>query len=265
MILMDSERADIAIIGGTAMIDPSVLDNVREIEVVTPYGRPSDAITLGELGDRVIAFLPRHGKAHNIPPHLINFKANIDALSRLGVKRVIATATVGSLQEQFRPGEVMVPDQFIDWSKNPHTFVDDSKVFHVSLADPFCPELRSALIEATRKLGYPVHEKGTYVKIDGPQFSTRAASHMYRKFGDVIGMTSVPEAILSMERGMCPAIVATVTDYDCWRDSIVIYEEVKRVMAEGLEKKKAILLETAKRIPLEPSCPCKDSLSGAEA
>ena len=259
------ERADIAIIGGTANIDPAILSDVKEVEVDTPYGKPSDSVTVGGLNGVRVAILRRHGKGHTIAPHHINFRANIDALSRLGVKRMIATATVGSLQEDYKAGDVVIVDQFIDWSKQVHSFVDIGKVYHVSLADPFCPELRKTLVDVTRRLGLRFHEKGTYVKIDGPQFSTKAASRMYRQFGDVVGMTSVPEAILAMERGMCPAIVATVTDYDCWAERPVSYEEIKRVMGENIEKKKRILLEAVKALPRERSCGCGDSLKGAEA
>jgi 5'-methylthioadenosine phosphorylase len=259
------ERADIAIIGGTATIDSASLGNVKEVSIDTPYGEPSDSITLGELEGVRVAILRRHGKGHTIAPHLINFRANIDALHQLGVKRVLATATVGSLQEDYRAGDVVIVDQFIDWGKQVHSFVDVGKVYHISLADPFCPEMRETLISVTRKLDLRFHEKGTYVKIDGPQFSTRAASRMYRQFGDVVGMTSVPEAILAMERGMCPAIVATVTDYDCWAETPVIFDEVRRVMGENLENKKRILMEAVKALPRTRSCRCRDSLKGAEA
>lgn len=259
------ERADIAIIGGTATIDPALLGNVREVEVDTPYGKPSGSVTVGELEGVKVAILPRHGKGHTIAPHHINFRANIDALSQLGVKRMIATATVGSLQEEYKAGDVVIVDQFIDWSKQVHSFVEIGKVYHVSLAEPFCPEMRKVLIDVVKGLGLRFHEKGTYVKIDGPQFSTRAASRMYRQFGDIVGMTCIPEAILALEKGICPAIVATVTDYDCWQEKPVSYEEIKRVMGENLENKKNILLEAVKAMPRERSCACGDSLAGAEA
>jgi 5'-methylthioadenosine phosphorylase len=260
---MDS--ADLAIIGGTASIDPAMLGDAREVDLTTPYGKPSDRITLGSLEGTRVAILPRHGKSHSIAPHHINFRANIDALHQLGVKRIIATATVGSLQEEFRAGDVVIPDQFIDWSREVHSYVDVGKVFHISMADPFCTEMRQTLNNATKKLGIPCHGRGTYLKIDGPQFSTRAASRMYRQFADVIGMTCIPEAILARERGICLAVVATVTDYDVWADSPVTYEEIKSVMSRNLESKKRILLDAIRSLPKERSCSCGDSLAGAEA
>ena len=261
---MDS--ADVAIIGGTASIDTSLLEGVKEVEVATPYGRPSDSITIGRLEGVEVAILPRHRRGHTIPPHAINFRANIDALHRLGVRRIIATATVGSLQEDFRAGDVVVPDQFVDWSKQVHSFYGEGKFFHVSMADPFCPELRNSLAETARELGLRVHSKGTYLKIDGPQFSTRAASRMYRNFADIIGMTCIPEAILAREREMCLAVLATVTDYDVWAEQPVSYEEIKNVMRMNLQNTKKILLGTIKSLSGDNRCElCPRALEGAEA
>jgi 5'-methylthioadenosine phosphorylase len=260
---MDS--AEIAIIGGTASIDPGILRDVRDADVSTPYGKPSGRITLGTLEGVRVAILPRHGKGHTIPPHLINHRANIDALHRLGVKRIIATAAAGSLQEDYRAGDVVIPDQFIDWSREVHTVFGEGRFYHVSMADPFCPELSRVLAEVSRKLNLRVHDRGAYLRIDGPQFSTRAASRMYRKFADIIGMTSVPEAILARERQMCLAVLATVTDYDCWKDTVVDYGTVKKVISHNIENTKRILLEAVKSIPGERSCPCSRALEGAEA
>ncbi len=259
------ELAEIGIISGTASIDPNLLKDAREVEVETPYGKPSERITLGTFEGRRIAMLPRHGKNHTIPPHEINFRANINALKQLGVKRIIATATVGSLKEEYRAGEVVIPDQFIDMSKSVHSMYGTGKFYHVSLADPFCPEMRKTLIETTRRLGIPLKEKGTYVKIDGPQFSTRAASRMYRQFGDLIGMTSIPEAILARESEICFSIIATVTDYDVWADKPVTFDEIKRVMAQNIDNKRRIIQEAIRNLPSERGCECKDALKGAEA
>ena len=261
---MDS--AEIAIIGGTASIDPSLLEDVRDVEVSTPYGRPSDAITIGSLEGVSVAILPRHRRGHTIPPHAINFRANIDALHRLGVTRIIATAAVGSLQEEFKRGDVVIPDQFVDWSRDVHSFFGEGKFFHVSMADPFCPELRRTLADTAKRLGLSVHGKGTYLKIDGPQFSTRAASRMYRNFADIIGMTCIPEAILAREREMCLGVLATVTDYDVWADLPVSYEEIKDVMRINLENTKRVLLGTIKSLSSENKCElCPNALKGAEA
>ena len=239
------ERADIAIIGGTANIDSGILSDVREVDITTPFGRPSGSFTIGNLEGARVALVSRHGKDHSIPPHKINFKANIDALSQLGVKRIIATATVGSLREDFKAGHVVIPDQFIDQSREAHTFYGKGNFFHVSMADPFCPEIRKVLIDSAGHEGATVHEKGTYIKIDGPQFSTRAQSIMNRQFADIVGMTCIPEAILAREREICLAVVATVTDYDVWADTPVTFEEIKNVMRENLETKKKILQKAA--------------------
>lgn len=259
---MDS--ADVAIIGGTASIDPGLLKDAREVEVSTPYGKPSDTITLGTLEGVRMAILPRHGRGHTIAPHIINFRANIDALHQLGVKRIIATATVGSLKEEYVAGDIVIPDQFIDWGKEATSFVEPGRVYHVSMADPFCTETRQILIETARKLDLKFHEKGTYLRIEGPQFSTRAASRMYRQFGDIIGMTSIPEAILAREREMCFAILATVTDYDVWKEQHVTFDEIRRVMAANIKNTNRMLHETIKSVPAERSCPCPDAMQGAE-
>jgi 5'-methylthioadenosine phosphorylase len=258
------ELAEIGIISGTASIDAKLLKDAKEIEVETPYGKPSDRITVGTFEGRRVAMLPRHGKNHTIPPHEINFRANIQALKQLGVKRIIATATVGSLKEEYRAGEVVIPDQFIDLSKNVHSMYGTGKFYHVSMADPFCSEMRKTLIETTKRLGIPLKETGTYVKIDGPQFSTRAASRMYRQFGDLIGMTSIPEAILARELEICFAVLATVTDYDCWAETPVTFDEIRRVMAQNIDNKKRIIQETIKSLPSERKCECRDALKGAE-
>jgi 5'-methylthioadenosine phosphorylase len=260
---MDS--ADVAIIGGTASIDPGLLEDVSEADVPTTFGRPSGKITLGTLEGVRVAILPRHGRGHTIPPHLINHRANIEALHKLGVKRIIATAAVGSLQEDYMAGDVVIPDQFIDWGKEVHNFFGENKFYHVSMADPFCPETRQALIDTARSLGLKYHGQGTYLKVDGPQFSTRAASRMYRQFADVIGMTCIPEAILARERQICLAVLATVTDYDVWAERPVRYDAVKEVMAQNLENTKGILHKTIRSIPPERSCPCPRALEGAEA
>ncbi len=257
--------ADIAIIGGTASIDPQLLEDSREVEVHTPFGRPSDTITLGMLDGVNVALLPRHGRGHTIPPHMLNFRANIDALHRLGVKRIFATATVGSLQEDYRAGDIVVPDQFIDWGKQVHSMYGDGRFYHVSMADPFCPEGREALVGIARDMGLRVHEKGTYLKVDGPQFSTRAASRMYRQFADIIGMTAVPEAILSRERQMCLAVLATVTDYDVWADRPVSFDEIKQVMSQNIHNTSAILEKAVKHISPERKCHCPNALEGAGA
>jgi len=257
------ERAEIGFIGGTGLYDPSMLKDSTNIEIETKYGKPSDAFNVGLLNSKRVAFLARHGRDHTIPPHELNFKANITGFEKLGIKRIVSCCAVGSLKEDYKPGDIVIPDQFIDWKKTMTTFYNTGSVKHVSLADPFCPEMRKALLITCEGLGIKCHDKGTYVCIEGPRFSTRAESMMFRKFGDIIGMTGVPEAVLSREKEICLAILATVTDYDVWADNPVSHAEVVKKMKENEEKIKQILNEVVNNIPEERSCVCKDALKSA--
>ncbi|OLC22613.1 MAG: 5'-methylthioadenosine phosphorylase, partial [Thaumarchaeota archaeon 13_1_40CM_4_48_7] len=194
-----ANSADIGIIGGTGIYDPGLFSSKRETKMHTPYGEPSDLVTIGEYSGIKIAFIPRHGRGHRIPPHSINSRANIWALKQLGVKRIIAPSAVGSLQEGYKPGDIAIPDQFIDFTKKrQYTFYDGGQVCHVSVADPFCPELRNTAIDRMKKLKFPMHNKATYVCIEGPRFSTRVESKFFRDVlkADIIGMTLVPEVNL---------------------------------------------------------------------
>lgn len=259
-------QAEIGIIGGTGVYDPKIFENVSKIKISTPYGAPSDSITLGEIKGRKIAFLSRHGENHTIPPHKVNSRANIWALKELGVKRIISPCAVGSLKEEYKPGDVVITDQVIDFTKKrDYTFYDGGKVFHVSLADPFCAELRKVLIETGKGLKLPIHEKGTYVCIEGPRYSTRAESKMFRNFADIIGMTLVPECQLAREMEICYATVATITDYDVWAERPVSSEEVIRTMRESLDKIRNLLMHSIPKIPTERRCECREALKGAEA
>ena len=257
-------KADIGIIGGTGIYDPGMFKNVSEISIETLYGEPSDCYCFGEFQGKKVAFLPRHGKGHKIPPHDINFRANITGFEKSGVKRILASCATGSLREEYKPGEIVIPDQFINFRKTRTTFYDTGDVTHVSMADPFCPELRKILNDACEELKIPYHDKGTYLCIEGPQFSTRAESRMYRSFAELIGMTGVPEAILAREKEICFAIIATITDYDVWAKKPVNTEEIIRVMKESQGKVKKILKESIKNIPEERNCFCKDALEGAK-
>ena len=258
-------KAEIGIIGGTGVYDPQLIDDARRVKVHTPYGSTSSPVTVGSYMGRQVAFISRHGDTHTIPPHRINFRANIWALKELGVSRVLATAATGSLKEEYRAGDLVIPDQFIDFSRNVHTFYDEGQFYHISLADPFCSELRNLLISAAEGMQIPFHQKGTYLKIDGPQFSTRAASHMYRQFADMIGMTCVPEAILCREKEMCFGCVATITDYDVWADRPVNFGEIKQIMSQNLENTRRVLQEVIPKIPLERQCECRSALEGSGA
>ena len=261
--------AEIGIIGGSGLYDPGLLTNTREVKVYTPYGRPSDNIIVGEYRGRSVAFLPRHGRGHTLPPHRINYRANIWALKHLGVKWVIAVSAVGSLREDYRPGDIVVPDQFIDMTKNRiYSFFDGPVVAHVSMADPFCEHLRRVLIDSGSSLGYRVHSKGTYLCIEGPRFSTRAESWLWKNVfrADIIGMTLVPEINLACEAGICYATLALVTDYDVWADRPVTADEVARLMAENVEKAKKIVFNAIERLPEKPDeglCSCCRALREA--
>jgi len=259
------ERADIAIIGGSGLYDPTFVEEPREIKIYTPYGLSSDFITVGLVKGRKVAFLPRHGRKHKLPPHAINYRANIWALKELGVRRVVSVSAVGSLREDYKPGDFVCPDQFIDMTKRRHyTFFDGPVTVHVSMADPFCPELREICLEAAKTLGITMHDKGVYVCIEGPRFSTRAESRLWRMWkADIIGMTLVPEVNLAREARMCYVTIAMVTDYDVWAERPVTAHEVERVMKENIEKARKLVYELIPRIPEERKCHCGKYLDEA--
>ncbi len=258
------EKAKIGIIGGTGVYDPAMVSNIEKISIATPYGSHSDGLITGLFQARRIAFLPRHGENHSIPPHRVNWKANIWALKELGCERVFATCATGSLKEEYKPGDIVIVDQFIDMSKTPHTFYDEGKLYHVSLADPFCPEMSRLIAKVAGELGISFHDKGTYLRIEGPQFSTRASSRMYRQFADLIGMTGVPEAILCREKEMCFAIIATITDYDVWAEKPVSFEEIRETMSRNISNTRQILEKAISQLPEKRSCGCGNALMGSE-
>ena len=214
-------EARIAIMGGSGLYEMEGLADVREVELDTPFGKPSDAIILGELEGVKVAFLPRHGRGHVISPTMLPFKANIYALKTLGVERIISISAVGSLKEELRPLDLVIPDQLIDRTRQrSSTFFDGDVVAHVTFADPFCPALSSLLYRSAKGSGAVAHLGGTYVVMEGPAFSTRAECAVYRSWGaDIIGMTALPEAKLAREAEICYATMACITDYDCWRDA----------------------------------------------
>jgi 5'-methylthioadenosine phosphorylase len=260
-----SMRAEIGIIGGTGFYDPQIIRNARETRLDTPYGPPSDSITIGELRGRRVAFIPRHGKRHTIRPTDVNSRANIHALKKLGVQRILAPSTVGSLREEYRPGDVVFADQFIDrTTRREESFYTGSEVRHISVAEPMCPDLRKILMSMASEMRINHHRSGTYVCIEGPRFSTKAESKMFRSWGaDVVGMTLVPECVLAREAEICYASIGTVTDYDVWKDHPVSAGEVARTMKANIEKVKNIITETVAEIPRERTCECKDALKSA--
>ncbi len=262
-------KAHVGVIGGSGLYDPGIVEDPVEVWVSTPYGKPSDAITVGRVGEVSVAFLPRHGRGHTLPPHRVNYRANIWALKALGVKWVISVSAVGSLREDYRPGDFVVPDQFIDMTKcRPYTFYDGPVTVHVSMADPFCEDLRSRIIAATRGLGYPIHDRGTYVCIEGPRFSTRAESRVWRDVfkADIVGMTLVPEVNLACEAELCYATLAMVTDYDVWAERPVTAAEVEKIMAENVKRAREILARLIPSLTGDPDpgkCSCCRALSHA--
>lgn len=258
-------QAEIGIIGGTGLYDPKLLTKAKEIKMRTPYGLPSDSITIGELKGRKVAFLPRHSKKHTIRPTDVNSRANIFAFKKLGVQRILAPSTVGSLREEFKPGDIVLIDQFIDrTTRREESFYTGKKVCHISVAEPMCPELRSALIKAADNIDINVHEAGTYVCIEGPRFSTKAESRMYRSWGaDVVGMTLVPECVLAREAEICYATIAAVTDYDVWKEEPVSVEKVVKTMRANVEKVKRLIAEAVGGIPAVRECECKSALRKA--
>ncbi|MBI2126319.1 MAG: S-methyl-5'-thioadenosine phosphorylase [Thaumarchaeota archaeon] len=262
---MTKEKAEIGIIGGTGVYDPGLLEDAKSIKVYTPYGEPSDYVTVGVFKGRKVAFLPRHGKGHRIPPHKINYRANIWAFKELGVTRIVAPSAVGSLKEEMEPGHTVIPDQFIDRTRSrPSTFYEGGFVCHVSTADPFCPEIRKLAIGSAKKLKIDVHDYGTYVCIEGPRFSTRAESKMFRQWGaHIIGMTLVPEVVLAREAEMCYVNIATVTDYDVWADKPVSAEEVVETLRKNVDKTKKMLERIIPEIPKKRRCTCGQALEGA--
>jgi 5'-methylthioadenosine phosphorylase len=260
-----NEKVDIAIIGGSGIYDASILDNVREVDIDTPFGKPSDSITIGEYGDRTVCFLPRHGKGHRISPSELNSRANIFALKKLGVKRIIAASAVGSLKEDLAPLDIVIPDQIYDRTKSrPSTFFEDGIVVHMGFADPFCPETSASIVDIATSKGYKVKEGGTYVCMEGPQFSTRAESRVYKSLGfDIIGMTAIPEAKLAREAEICYSMIATVTDYDVWHDEDVTIETVIENAMKNEAAVKDIIIDCIEKLSLEQGCMCKDALAGA--
>ena len=262
-------RAHVGIIGGSGLYDPGIVEDPVEVRVHTPYGAPSDFVVVGRVKGVPVAFLPRHGRGHRIPPHRINYRANIWALKALGVRWVVSVSAVGSLRMDYRPGDFVVPDQFIDMTKGrAYTFFDGPVTAHVSMADPFCEDLRRRIIEAARRLGYPVHERGTYICIEGPRFSTRAESRVWKDVfrADIIGMTLVPEVNLACEAELCYATLAMVTDYDVWAEHPVTAGEVERIMRQNIERARRVLYELIPGLAGEPDperCSCCRALSNA--
>lgn len=260
-------KSSVGVIGGSGLYRMEGLKKVREIGVKTPFGKPSDKLIEGTLGKTKLIFLPRHGKGHRWLPTEVNFRANIFALKKLGVERIISVSAVGSLRAEVVPGHIVVPDQFIDrTTQRPSTFFGKGIVAHVSLADPFCNDLSAKLAEAATAEGAKVHAGGTYLCMEGPQFSTRAESHLYRDWGaDVIGMTNLQEAKLAREAEICFATLALVTDYDCWNEAVgdVDIHDVLAVLQQNIELAQKTIRRAVGLLNDSTSCACASSLKDA--
>ena len=242
----------IGIIGGTGVYDPKIFLS-RSVALSTPYGATLMS-SLSGIWMEWRLFLPATAP-HVHPPHKINYRANIWAMKHLGVERIISPCAVGSLQESYKPGEIVVVDQFIDFTKRrEYTFFDGAKTVHISTADPFCKEMGALFASEGRRLGLPIHDSGTYVCIEGPRFSTRAESRMFRNFADVIGMTLVPECQLAREAEICYTSLAMITDYDVWSEEPVGIDIVLRVMSENIDRVRKLIAATLPKIPKERSC-----------
>ena len=259
-----NEPQVVGVIGGSGLYDIEGLSDVREVALATPFGSPSDAYVTGVLDGVRVVFLPRHGRGHRISPSEINFRANIWGLKKLGVTRILSLSAVGSMREDIHPGDFVVIDQFIDRTRHrADTFFTDGVVAHVMFADPVCGELRRALLAAARALGVVARDGGTYVNMEGPQFSTRAESKLYRTWGvDVIGMTNLQEAKLAREAELCYATIAMATDYDCWHEGhdAVTVDAVIAVMRQNVGQAKRLIRAALPLVAAERACGCGSAL-----
>jgi len=241
----------IAIIGGSGLDDPQIMAGAEEIEVETPFGRPAAALVVGEIGGREVVVLARHGKDHSIMPTKVPFQANVWALKKIGCSHILATTACGSLKEEIKPKDLVFPDQFIDFTKRRRLTFYEDKVVHTSMAEPFCPDLRRLLAETAKDLALSYHDKGTVLTIEGPRFSTRAESRLFRGFGaDIVNMSTVPEVILANEVGLRYAAIAMATDYDAWKEGeeAVTWEMILKRMKANAAKVKKLLLAVIPKI-----------------
>jgi 5'-methylthioadenosine phosphorylase len=261
------EPVRLGVIGGSGVYDMEGLADVEEVRPTTPFGDPSDAIVVGTLSDQRVAFLPRHGRGHRISPTELNSRANIFALKSLGVQRIVSISACGSLREDYAPRDIVIPDQIFDRTRQrPLTFFGKGLVVHVSFAEPFCPDLSEALYQAVKETGAVVHKGGAFVVIEGPRFSTKAESNVFRHWGmDIIGMTALPEAQLAREAEICYATMAHVTDYDVWHASeeTVTVEAVVRNLLANAEAAKQAIRQLVPELPEERTCDCQHALRDA--
>jgi 5'-methylthioadenosine phosphorylase len=259
--------AKLAVIGGTGLYDIEGLTDVKEVNADTPFGKPSDAIMVGKLGEVGIAFLPRHGRGHTISPTEVPSRANIYALKALGAEFIISSNSCGSFKEGLKPGHLLVPDQVIDRTRQRiSTFFSEGIVAHIQFADPFCPVLSQIVYQSAREAGATVHKGGTFIAMEGPAFSTRAESRLYKAWGaDVLGMTVLPEAKLAREAEICYASIACITDYDSWHETneTVTVEAILTTMRNNIDFAKKTIRLAAGRLPKKRECACASALGPA--
>ncbi|MBN1773839.1 MAG: S-methyl-5'-thioadenosine phosphorylase [Deltaproteobacteria bacterium] len=257
----------IGVVGGSGFYKLPGLTDVQERTVETPFGPPSDAVVSGRLGDTTLLFLPRHGRGHRLTPSQINYRANIFALKKLGAQAVISVSACGSMKEEIGIGDIVIADQFFDRTHGRRdSYFDDGVAAHVQFADPVCPDLAALLADAAEGLGYKVHRGGVYLCMEGPAFSTRGESRIYRQWGvDVIGMTNIPEAKLAREAELCYATLAIPTDYDCWHDDHADVDvfSVVRALLENVKRAQAIVAAAAPKVKLPRTCGCPTALDTA--
>ncbi|MBE0504567.1 MAG: S-methyl-5'-thioadenosine phosphorylase [Desulfuromonadales bacterium] len=258
----------IGVIGGSGLYEIEGLNNVQEVVVETPYGPTSDVLVTGELHGVQMVFLPRHGRGHRLLPSEVPFTANIYAMKKLGVQRIISVSAVGSMREEIVPGHIVIPDQFFDRTlgKRPMTFFGEGIAGHVQFADPVCKDLSTVLYNAAQGVGATVHRGGTYLCMEGPQFSTRAESQIYRSWGvDIIGMTNINEARLAREAEICYGTIALATDYDCWHSAHddVSIEAIIAIIQQNVAMARKIIAAAVAELAVERSCACKDALQFA--
>lgn len=255
----------IGVIGGSGLYEMEGLQDVRSIVVETPFGAPSDEFVTGVLDGVPMVFLPRHGRGHRLLPTEVNYRANIYGMKKLGVTRIISVSAVGSMREEIVPGHIVIPDQFIDRTNatRASTFFGNGVVAHIQFADPVCADLSADLYAAAQEAGATVHRGGTYICMEGPAFSTRAESNLYRSFGvSVIGMTNIPEARLAREAEICYGVIALATDYDCWHESHddVSVDAIIAIIKQNVAMAKSIIRNAVRRIGRERACPCASAL-----
>lgn len=263
--MMEDRDQVIGVIGGSGLYEMEGLSEVESVLLETPFGAPSDTYITGVLDGVRMVFLPRHGRGHRLLPSEVNYRANIYGMKKLGVTRLISVSAVGSMKEEIQPGHIVIPDQFIDRTNatRNNTFFGNGVVAHVQFADPVCEEVSGILDEAARRTGVHVHRGGTYLCMEGPAFSTRAESRMYRSFGvSVIGMTNIPEAKLAREAEICYGVIALATDYDCWHESQddVSIDAILAILRQNVEVAKSIIRNAVGSMRGERKCPCADAL-----